>query len=300
MRQLATACLLAAALGAACLPAQAGAARFCDRAGDLTAGRQDRMLRVADVIRQLLEPSGRRVALISRSGLDLQRFGIRYSHAGLGLQANPRGAWAVRQLYYACDESRPRLYDQGLAGFLLGNDDPNVGFISIVTLPEAEGGPVERTALSPPQALDILAATYSANAYAFSTRYQNCNQWVMELLASAWGGLPAGPQVRHDAQHWLRTQGYEPTAVPLGSHAIAFAAHFVPLIHVQDHPPDDLHALTMHISMPTSIEAFVRKHVPQAERIELCHTEHRIVVRRGWTPIGATCEAGVGDEVVGL
>ena len=39
-------------------------------------------------------------------------------------------------------------------------------------------------------ALALLGREYSANAYPFSPRYQNCNQWVAELLATAW--RPAG------------------------------------------------------------------------------------------------------------
>ena len=59
------------------------------------------------------------LALVSRSGLDLSRFNIRYSHAAIAWRSE-QGQWAARQLYYACDEHRPRIYDQGLAGFATG------------------------------------------------------------------------------------------------------------------------------------------------------------------------------------
>ena len=52
--------------------------------------------------------------------------------------------------------------------------------------------------------------------------------------------------------------------------------------------------------MPASIEAFVRRRAPQAKRVELCHTQERIVVRRGWEPLGASCEPKEGDEPDGL
>ena len=54
------------------------------------------------------------------------------------------------------------------------------------------------------EALALLAGEYSANAYAYSTRYQNCNQWLVELMASAWG---ADAPRREDAQRWLRERG---------------------------------------------------------------------------------------------
>ena len=255
-------------------------------------------MRVAAVIRQALDRSGRSAALISRSGLDLGRFGLRYSHAGISLRGNPNGPWSVRQLYYACDESRPRVFDQGLTGFLLGTDNPRSGYISLVLLPQASDTLLSQAALDRARALALLADAYSANAHAFSTRYQNCNQWVMELIAAAWGLQETARPSREGAQAWLRAQGYQPQPIEVGSHALMFAAHFVPLLQVDDHPIDDLQALRMHTTLPRSIEAFVREQVPQAERIELCHDRQRIVVRRGWVPIADTCEPAPGDEVI--
>lgn len=293
-RLAAGALLLAASAGAS-----AGLPVFCQQSIDISAAEQDRVLRFAGVVKGELERSGAGVALIARAGLDLSRFGQLYSHAGVALRDNPGGAWAVRQLYYACDESRPRLFDQGVAGFALGADTPSRGHVSLLFLPEQDGALLEQAALDRRLALALLAGQYSANAYAYGTRYQNCNQWVAELLASAWGRL-AGQQPREDAQGWLRSQGYTAGPVKIPSHWMMFAGQFVPLVHVDDHPVEDLHALALQVSVPASIEAFVRRQAPQTRRVELCHTAQRIVVRRGWEPLGAACEAGPGDEVIDL
>ena len=273
--------------------------RVCDRDSQLTAAAQDRRLRFAAVVRQELEASGRTMAIVSRSGLDLQRFGIRYSHAGVSLKASDNTPWSVRQLYFACDEGRPRLYDQGLAGFFYGNDDPAVGYASIVLLPPADAAAIESAALDKARALRLLAARYSANAYAYSLRYQNCNQWLLELIASAWGGLADGDDLRARAQAWLVDRRYAATKVDVGSHWLMFAAPFIPWLHVDDHPQDDLSALRFRISLPTSIEAFVHERAVGAERIELCHDEQQIVVRRGWVPLGGEgCRPADGDRVI--
>ena len=117
--------LAAAALAVLCLGASAGATAgmpvFCERGKQVGAAEQDRVLRFAGAVKGELERSGANVALISRAGLDLSRFGLLYSHAGVALK-ELEGVWTVRQLYYACDESRPRLFDQGVAGFALGAD----------------------------------------------------------------------------------------------------------------------------------------------------------------------------------
>jgi len=301
------------ALGALALCASAGAwagiPTFCERPQDIGAAGQDRVLRFAGAVKQELERSGAQVALVARAGLDLSRFGLLYSHAGIALKDNPGGRWAVRQLYYACDESRPRLFDQGMAGFALGADAPGNGHIALVFPAPQDSASLEAAALDKRRALALLGGQYSANAYAFGTRYQNCNQWVAELLASAWGRLDAAQGAegattadgtRSRAQAWLRTQDYAQETVRLPAHWMVFAAQFVPLLHIGDHPLDDLQALALHVSVPDAIEALVQRRTPDARRVELCHDTRRIVVHRGWDKLGADCAPLPGDEVIAL
>lgn len=267
---------------------------FCDRPAKVSAAAQDHVLRFAAVVKDELERSGASAAVVSRAGLDLARFALRYSHAGLALKANPNSPWSVRQLYYACDEKRPRIFDQGMAGFVLGAEEPAHGHLSMVLLPEGAASKLQAAALDAQTPLSLLAGEYSANAYAYGTRFQNCNQWLVELIASAWGA--SAPQ-REEAQRWLRERGYQAQAVDVGR-TLVIAAHFVPLVHVIDHPDEDLRAQTMRVSLPSSIENFVRREAPQARRIELCYNANHIVIRRGWETMGAGCEAQAGDEVI--
>lgn len=279
--------------------ASAGMPVFCERGKEVSAAEQDRVLRFAGTVKRELEASGGSVALIARAGLDLSRFDLLYSHAGVALK-EADSAWTVRQLYYACDESRPRIFDQGVAGFALGADAPGRGHVSLVFLDRDEAAQLEQAARDKPLALALLAGRYSANAYAFGTRYQNCNQWVAELLASAWGGIDRREKPREQAQDWLREQGYSAGPVKLKSRWLMFAGQFVPLVHLDDHPVDDLYALSLRVSVPASIENFAHRRSPQARRVELCHDTRHIVVHRGWEPIGAECAPMPGDEVIPL
>ena len=274
--------------------------RFCDRAVSTSAPQQDRLLRFAALIKEELDGSGETVALVARSGLDLRRFHIRYSHSGVSLKASDNAPWSVRQLYYACDEERPRLYDQGLSGFVFGTDDPDVGYVSIVLPDGVEGVELEAAALDKPRALRLLAASYSGNAYPFSLRYQNCNQWTAELLATAWGALGDSPVLREQAQRWLAQDGYEPPAIDIGSHWLMFAAPFIPLIHLDDQPQADLDALRVRTSLPTAIESFVHARVPGARHIEMCHDGGKAVIRHGWEAFAEGCNPQPGDRIVDL
>jgi hypothetical protein len=292
--------LAAAALALLAAGAQADSARFCDRPKRLAAQEQDRLLRVAALVRQELQASGAEVALVARSGQDLARFGKRYSHAGLSLAASPNTPWSVRQLYFDCDEGYPRLFDQGIAGFVLGNDNAQLGYVSIVLMPAAAAEPLARRALDNAAAMRLLAANYSANAYPFSVRYQNCNQWVAELLAAAWGGLPDGDDLRARAQDWLHEAGYRPEVFQAGSGFLMIAALFVPWLHHDDHPLEDRAALRYRVSMPESIEALVRERVPGARRLEICHDGARVVVHEGWDKVAEGCVAGPQDRQLTL
>ena len=293
--------LAALALGLT-LVTSARAATFCDRGGEVPATEQDRQLQVVAVARRELVASGVDAALVSRSGTDLSRFQLQYSHSGLALKDSRNSPWSVRQLYYACDESRARLYDQGLAGFLLSAGKTAPIRLAIVTLPGEAGSRLAARALDNRLALGLLSPRYSASAYAFATRYQNCNQWVAELMGFAWQPREddASTPDRAQAQRALRALGYDPTPVVVPSHAVMFAAQFVPLIHSDDHPLDDLYAMRLKVSTPAALEAFVHQRVPQAQRIELCATAGEIVVRRGWQPLPPDCHAAPGDEILPL
>ena len=213
---------------------------MCDPPDTLSAEQKDKLFRFGAIIKAELEKSGQRLALIARSGTDLSRFGVRYSHAGFSLKNSPDTPWAVRQLYYACDQKQPLIFDQGMLGFLLGMNEASLGYVSVVLLPTAEAAEVEQAALDKRQSLQMLGATYSANAYPFSLQYQNCNQWVAEVLALAQGRLNDGAPPREQAQAWLKGQGYTPSVMDVGWRPLMWAAYLVPWLHNDDHPAEDL------------------------------------------------------------
>jgi len=249
-----------------------------------------------------LDASGRRVAIVARSGQALQRLGHRYSHAGVSLKASPGSPWAVRQLYYACDEQRPRLFAQGLSGFVMGTHDPGLGHVSVLLPPPDAAAPLERAALDDALALQLLGQGYSANAHAFALDYQNCNQWVAELLATAWQPAPPAeapepPSARALAQRLLREGHYQPSVIEARWPPLALAAAVLPWFHTRDHPPDDVAAGRFRVSMPASLAAWVQARQPGTWHWELCHTERHVLIRRNGPPLAADCQPEPGDEV---
>jgi hypothetical protein len=280
--------------------------QVCHGADRHTVAQKDRALRFTALIRQALDLSGARLALISRAGVDLSRFGMRYSHAGFSLREPPdrdASPWSVRQLYVDCDAGHPQIFDQGLAAFVLGAERPDEGHVSIVLLPEADAVRVERTAADDRLALHLLHPVYSANSHPWSTRFQNCNQWVLEMLAAAWDDGPSeaagsGPgALRQRAQHWLRRSDYQPAVFDVAPWLMA-AGLFIPWIRNADHPASDLEANRYQVTTPASIEAFVRARLPTARRLQFCYTAQHAVVRDGWEPMADGCVPSGTDRVV--
>ncbi|MCU6496197.1 DUF2145 domain-containing protein [Rugamonas sp. A1-17] len=98
---------------------------------------------------------------------------------------------------------------------------------------------------------------YSMVAYPFSTRYQNSNQWVLEVLASA-EATDFRIRTREQAQSWLKMAGYTPTEMHIGPLTRLGGRVFKANIAFDDHPnalrfSDRINAVTVD-----SMLAFLR------------------------------------------
>ncbi len=277
-------------------PAHAESLVFCDATPERSAAVQARLLSVSAAVARELAASGAAVALISRDGLDLSTLGQRYSHAGLALREHPEGAWTVRQLYYACEEGRPRLFDQGLAGFVGGTRRAEQGFIRVLLLPEAAARPLAEAASDKARALALLHPRYSANAHAFGLMFQNCNQWVAELMGAAWGQA----RDRATAQHWLREHGFEADWVNAHARPLLWLMALSPWLHLSDHPDTHLAQARLQVVLPQGLERWLRHRHPELSTLEFCHHQGRLVLRRNAPAFGEDCTPQAGDEVIDL
>jgi hypothetical protein len=289
-RHLAALCLLLAGAAQA-----STSARLCGSQATRSATQQDRVLQVAQLLRETLAAQGQPAALLARAGTNLKRFGVRYTHAAVSLQNNPLAPFAVRQLYFDCDEGRSRVFDQGLSGFLLGADDPERGFVSLLLLPPDAAQALAQTALSDDTARALLAGQYVANAHPADLLRQNCNQWLAELLALAWG--EAASATREQAQAQLANWHYHPEPVRYRWAFWRWATVLVPWFSFQGHPPEDAARNELFTSLPPDLERLAQQRWQGTQRLELCYTPEHAVLRRNGAPLSEACEAGAGDQV---
>lgn len=158
-----------------------------------------------------LDATGAEIAIVGRIGSDQRERGIRYTHAGLAWRDHPAGRWHFVHLLNHCGSERSELYDDGPVTFFMERPFRYDAWVMVPT-EEVRRELVELLR----EGVDgrLHEPRYSAIAHPFHTRFQNSNQWLLEMVAVALD--PEGPATRHYAQQVLRLEGYEPQRVKLG------------------------------------------------------------------------------------
>jgi hypothetical protein len=200
---------LALAVALLAVAAGAHAGRPCDEK-PATARQVEQGLNLAQATAQALDASGAQVVVLARAGQDLSKYGLRWSH--LGFVYRQDGVWRVMHKLNHCGTDHAALYRQGLGEFFL--DNPYRYEAAFVVLkPELQQALLPVLADNA-QVVRFNERRYSMVAYAFGTRYQQSNQWVLETLA---GAAAPGVVSRRAAQDWLQSQGYAPTDLRLST-----------------------------------------------------------------------------------
>jgi hypothetical protein len=202
-----------------------------------------------------LDQSGERIALIGRVGSDLSKHKLRYSHMGTVWRDHPKGRWTVVHMLNNCGTANSALYDEGLGNFF--NDDP-FAYETIVAFPGA--GLQDRLIKLLGTALpaSLYHPTYNMVAYPWSTKYQNSNQWLVEVLAAAWA--PEGTVAnRQQAQAWLKQAGYQPTLLRIGAFERLGGRMFKANIAFDDHPNELRFSDQIYTVTVESVVEFTRR-----------------------------------------
>ena len=219
-------------------------------------------MKLAEKAMTVLEGSGAQVALITRAGQDLSRYKLRYSHMAFVWRDHPKGRWLVVHELNRCGTAQSGLYDQGLANFFL--DDLHA-YESTVLIPSARNQARIAQALLSAVPGRVHEARYNMLAYAFSTAYQNSNQWVLETFAASMSERPIDD--RAGAQAWLKQAGYRPITVHVPGPTRLGARMFKANIAFDDHPFDRRMAGQIDTVTVESVLRFVRERDPEAKEL---------------------------------
>jgi hypothetical protein len=198
--------------------AQAG--RTCDNA-TVSVPQMESSLKLAEKIHQQLEEqfakAGTQAVVIARVGQDLSKYQLRYSHLGIAYRMKSAdgssAGWRIVHKLNECGSPVASLYRHGLADFFL--DNLHAYEASWVALKPSLQKQLIAAIESGTPMTQLHEPNYNMLSYPWSTRYQQSNQWVLELIAFAEQNL-GGPASRQSAQYWLRAANYQPTTLNIG------------------------------------------------------------------------------------
>lgn len=223
---------LLAALAALMLAGPALAGSACEaRAPSLASLRMAE--RTATATREVLERTDADVFLLGRVGSDVSEYGLRFTHIGMTFRMHPQGPWLTRHMLNHCGRDTADLFDQGLMMFYL---DTPFAYDTLVLVPDERlQADLQRLAFGE-AAVRVYEPRYSMLAYPFLDRYQNSNQWLLELTVS---GRVEGVPTRAAAQQVLKATGYRPTKISLSPFKRLGASLFKANVRFDDHPAEE-------------------------------------------------------------
>ena len=246
-RLLALLCLLL-------LPLCASAGTACSEKPP-TADTIQKAFQLAIKTREALDASGAQVALVGRAGQDLSKYNLRFSHMAFVWRDHPQGRWLAIHELNQCGTAESALYNEGLANFFF---DDMFAWDALIVTPSAElqSKIIER--LSNPKQLETMhQPRYSMVAYPFSIKYQNSNQWVLEVLADAMRNAKQAD--RAASQAWLKQNGFEPSVLLIPTMQRLAGRMFKANVAFDDHPNKDRYAGKIEVVSVDSVSHFIRQ-----------------------------------------
>ncbi|TBO32942.1 DUF2145 domain-containing protein [Aquabacterium lacunae] len=212
----------------ACALPAAHAGRGCQAERPTVAAVQQGLGLAERTVKQL-DASGAQVVVLARAGQDLRAHGLRYSHLGLAYKA-PDG-WRVLHKLNDCGSAQSAIYRQGVGDFFLDTPYEHVAAVVVPSpLLQQRLMPVLR---DPGSRTHLHTRAYSMVAHPWAVRYQQSNQWAIELIASV-----MSPDVtdRASAQRWLKQAGYRPSELRVSMWSRLGARMTMANVAFDDHP----------------------------------------------------------------
>ncbi len=248
--------LLAGLLG---LAAPANAGQSCEEP-TITPDKFAKSMQLAEMTRNELDRSGAEVVILARNGQDLSRYGVRYSHMAFAWRDQPQGRWLVVHELNECASPSSDLYVEGLGNFFLDV----FRFETRVFIPSPENQHRLATVLASTMPKQLHWPQYNMLAFPFSQKYQNSNQWLLEVYAAANG---SDVDSRSRAQAWLTLAAYQPRTIQLSAMTRLGASLTRANVSFDDHPFDRRMDGKIDTVTADSVFRFLHQHDPAGRNV---------------------------------
>ncbi|MFZ6754394.1 DUF2145 domain-containing protein [Undibacterium sp. Dicai25W] len=204
------------------------------------------------------------IAIIARVGQDLSKYHLRYSHLGI-VKHDADGRWSVIHELNDCGTANSGLFDEGLGNFFL---DDLFAFETLILIPNPELQAKIRNLLENGKAKALHDPHYNMLSYPFSTKYQNSNQWALEVLAAA-QAQGININTREQAQAWLKSADYQADVLHIDTVTRLGARMFRANVSFDDHPFDRRMSGSIDTVTVESIVRFILMRDNGAQKIVL-------------------------------
>lgn len=194
----------------------------------------DIAIKQAVYVHEQLDKTNAKVVLIARVGQDLSKYKLKYSHVAFAYKKND--TWEVFHELNQCGSDSSSLYIEGLANFFL---DGMFSYDAKIFIPSEDLQNKLYSSLvnNSSYAKNLHGDKYNMLAWPFSTKYQNSNQWILEVLAQSLSQEVVISN-RDLAQKWLSLNGYTPSTLEIGAMTRLGARMFKANIAFDDQPFD--------------------------------------------------------------
>ncbi len=216
-------------------------------------------------LRDTLSDSGAKVAIVGRVGSDISDQGLRYTHAGFVQRDHPKGRWVFVHLLNTCGSSSSGIYDEGLINFFV--DDP-FAYDAVIAVPTPPLQDNLDAILRSETVTALHNPSYSMIAYPFATKYQNSNQWLLEVLTVAQMGT-APVLSRDKAQAFHKAKGYQGDVVSISAFRRLGAGLFRANVQFDDHPDSEARRSKYTVVTVRSIIRYLDRTGGLAKRVEI-------------------------------
>ncbi len=209
-------------------------------------------LALGERVRDQLERSGASAALVARVGLDLSEYGQRYTHMGVAVRDHVRRRWQVLHLFNPCGKAESEISVQPLEQFF--EVDLFAHEALLATPGYALQSAMREVFMNPATTRALHKPAYNMIAHPFNTRFQNSNQWILEMLALS---LDRSGNIRDRAaaQAWLQRAGFEPGTIRIPNLRRAGARLFSAHVSFADHTQEEYEKQLYQV---VTVDAIVR------------------------------------------
>ncbi len=211
---------------------------------------------MAEKLGRTLDRHAKRAALVGRVGSDLSSLRFEnerphVTHVGLALREGSE--WRIHHLMNTHEGPEGHLYDQSPIEFF--RDDP-FEYRATVLVPSPGLQEKIVRVLASSRREGLHTRRYSRIAYPFSTRYQNSNQWVLEIV----GAAQSGEVTRAAVQRYLASRGLAPSVLlAVGILRQALSKLKSRNTHFDDHPLHDRLRGRFSLVLGSSLTRYVRR-----------------------------------------